>query len=128
MRTQEAEKTDILRMDVSGQLLFCPFPKPERKPHSICVFLSPSDEFRCGHAQTSRAVQGCQSIGLAEQHRSRVPVNKSAFSLPKEYMCMFKAHSLSLERVVFSFWGADMMTMSTLSGFSSSLVHKNWSV
>jgi len=113
----------ILMMDVSGLFCFALFPAGEETPQCLCF--SPSNEFCCGHVQTSRAVQGCHSIRLAEQHRSRVPDDKSAFSLPKEYLCMFKAHSRSLENL---FLFGICLTLSTFSGFSSSLVHQNWSV
>lgn len=106
MTTQEAEKIDIVRMDVSVTPLLCPFPDRRGNP-AVFVFFAPHQvNFIVDMLKRQEQFEAARAPRLAEQHQ--VPVNESAFSLPKEYMCLFKAHSLCLERVVFSFWGAGM--------------------
>lgn len=114
-------------MDVSGHLCFCPFPNQRGNPCSICVFLSPLSEFRCGHAQTSRAVQGCLRIRLAEQ-TPESPSTKVLFHCLKN-ICVCLKHTLCLWKgSSFPFGELICLTKSTLSGLSSSLVHRNRSV
>lgn len=82
MRTKEAEKTNIFRMDTRGHLCFALFPSLRGNPCSIRVSLSHSLSIgwiSMGHAQMSRAVQGCQSIRLAEQHRLQSPRQLKCF-------------------------------------------------
>lgn len=102
-------------------LCFRPFPSQRRSPAVFVFFSLHQVNFVVEMLKRQQAVQGCQSIRLAEAHRSQVPVDKSAFSLPTEYMCMFKAHPLSLERLSFPFGEQICLTLSTFSGFSSSL-------
>jgi len=81
---------------MSVDVFVLPFSEPERKPCNVCVFLHQMnfivDMLKWQEQQFKAARASDWQNGIAPEP----PVNKSAFSLPKEYTCMFKAHSLSL--------------------------------
>lgn len=85
--------------------LFCPCPIQRGNP-AVFVFFS---LHQVNFVVDMLNRQQCKAARASDWQSSiapEYPSTKSAFSLPKEYMCMFKAHSLSLERVVFSFLGS----------------------
>lgn len=88
MWTKEAEKTDIVRMDVSRHLCFALFLAREETP-AVFVF---SIEWillrkRSNVKSSSRLPE--HQIGRAASTPESPSTTTSAFSLPKEYMCMF---------------------------------------
>ncbi|CAJ1082382.1 Hypothetical predicted protein [Xyrichtys novacula] len=90
----------------------------QRGNPAVFVFFSPSVNFVVDTLKRQEQLKAA----TATDWRSSIapsPRQQSAFSLPKEFMCMFKAHSLSLERDGFFFLFQELicLTMSTFKCF-----------
>lgn len=94
-------------MDVSGHFCFCPFPSQRGSPAIFLFFSLHQVNFV---VDMIKRKEQFKAAGSSDWQHSIAPESLSTkvlFHCLKN-MCMFKAHSLSLERVVFSLRGSDV--------------------